>query len=160
MAGMILPAWGYREWRVGSALVIRQTKIRRLTSKVQGAWKILRFSGSASAEDYTTELERLGYQVSDWARAIMQTGPDHFRANCVDLLLGNLSVKELGFPGGATYRNVCSRAHERGWQLCEPVVGAVVRLIYDDQPNGERLRIAIRSATSNAKNAILTVDKS
>jgi hypothetical protein len=54
-----------------------------------------------------------------------------------------LSVLELGFYRSAKYKDLCAKAPELGLQLCAAEVGPALRLSYQDQPGGERLRIAM-----------------
>ena len=47
-----------------------------------------------------------------------------------------LSVRDLGFPNGATLPEIYKQANELGLQLCPPELGPYLRLEYADQVEG------------------------
>lgn len=47
-----------------------------------------------------------------------------------------LSVRDLGFPNGATLPEIYKQANELGLQLCPPELGPYLRLAYVDQVEG------------------------
>src|SRR3989338_2732163 len=57
--------------------------------------------------------------------------------------LVTLTVASLGFPNGATTREIYIRAQEFGLALCSPDVGPELRLQYNEQPEGEYLYIGM-----------------
>ena len=68
-----------------------------------------------------------------------------------------LSVLELGFYRSAKYKDLCAKAPELGLQLCAAEVGPALRLSYQDQPGGERLRIAMKAITDSYCDSIFEV---
>jgi hypothetical protein len=59
--------------------------------------------------------------------------------------LVSFSVENLGFPSGATTKEIYDKAEELGLELCPAEVGPLLRLNYLDQPNGEYLRVAMKT---------------
>ncbi|MCC6639266.1 hypothetical protein IT409_01760 [Candidatus Falkowbacteria bacterium] len=60
------------------------------------------------------------------------------------LNLVKLSVKDLGFPNGATYKEICDKANELGLDLCPAEVGPHLRLQDDTQSMGDYYNIAMK----------------
>jgi hypothetical protein len=54
-----------------------------------------------------------------------------------------LTVNDLGFPNGATVKEIYAKANELGLELCPPQVGPERHLKYVDQPAGEWELIAM-----------------
>ena len=60
-----------------------------------------------------------------------------------------ISVEDLGFKDGATYKDIYKRALEVGLQLCPAEVGPQLRVQYNDQPRGEWLFIGMGPITGS-----------
>ena len=108
-------------------------------------WKTLKLgTGLTTADDFRKTLKKAGCKISDWANDILGK-PDFSVAATkeieVDLVV--VSVAELGFPDGATRKQIYAKAQELGLELCPPEVGPQLRLQYKDQPNGEWLLIGM-----------------
>ena len=69
--------------------------------------------------------------------------------------LVSFSVKGLGFSSGATTKQIYDKAEELGLELCPAEVGPLLRLNYLDQPNGEYLRIAMKTIEASDGDAHL-----
>ncbi|MDD4803666.1 MAG: hypothetical protein PHN69_00640 [Candidatus Pacebacteria bacterium] len=73
--------------------------------------------------------------------------------------LVSFSVKSLGFPNGATTKEIYDKAEEMGLELCPAEVGPLLRLNYLDQPNGEYLRVTMKTIEgSGGRVRLFTVD--
>ncbi len=81
-----------------------------------------------------------GYEINKWDRVTVATIPLDSRPRQVSLT--RVTVRELGFPEGASRRKVYTRARQRGLMLCPAEVGPQLRLQHHDQPDGECLNIA------------------
>lgn len=92
-------------------------------------------------EQYEQSITELGYIVSDYAKHMMQQMSPLSGSQSINLV--SFTVEQLGFPSGATYAQIKSKAQELGLKLCPPQVGPELRLQYTDQPNSEYLRIAM-----------------
>lgn len=94
------------------------------------------------------QLEKAGYKVSDWAKDLLSK--TKFKKETLNLV--NISVAELGFPDGATRQQIYDKAKELGLEFCPASVGPVLRMEYQDQPNGERLLIGMEPVTVSVGN--------
>jgi hypothetical protein len=96
-------------------------------------------------EQYTKELTDKGNQIYTYAQQILNKieplkSPEQIK-------LVSFSVRQLGFPNGATLQEIYDKAQSMGLELCPPQVGPELRLSYTDQPNGEYLVIAMETIT-------------
>lgn len=87
------------------------------------------------------------YHVSSYASELFDK-MDVSDAQEVDLVI--LTPKDLGFTANPTTTELYARAKKRGYDLCPADVGPVLRVNYDDQPNGEWLYIAMEPITGSA----------
>jgi len=100
--------------------------------------------GGTSKEELLRQLEAKGIKISDYARDMLQN-PDFATAEkpeAVDLV--RLTVESLGFPKGATTKEIFERAEALGLELCPAEVGPQYRLKYADQPMKKWLRIGMK----------------
>lgn len=115
-------------------------KIRRMEAVIGGKTK----------EEIKKELKKKNIQVSSYAESMMDAkdkdGKDLFivQENSERLELVRLTIKDLGFPKGATTQEIFDKATALGLDLCPAEVGPQLRLQYKDQPLGERLYIAMK----------------
>ncbi|MFY9463112.1 MAG: hypothetical protein WAP52_02920 [Candidatus Sungiibacteriota bacterium] len=100
-------------------------------------------TGLRTAGEFGIALKQAGCRIGDWGSDIL--GKPAFTASRVEteVDLVALSVAELGFKDGATRKDIYERAIEIGLELCPAEVGPQLRLQYKDQPNGERLLVAM-----------------
>jgi len=116
----------------------------RLPILQRPAWKTIKLgTGLKTSKDFISAIEKAGGKVSDWARNIL--GRKAFTASTkpMELDLVVVSVAELGFPDGATLKDIYAKAKTFGLELCPCEVGPQLRLQYMDQPNGEWLLVAM-----------------
>ena len=107
------------------------------------AWKTIKLGVHENADSYRQALKKAGYEIGRRANDMM--GHPNFKivAKSVDVELVVVTVAELGFPDGATRKDIYEKALSLGFQLCPPEVGPSLRLQYPDQPNGEWLLIGM-----------------
>ncbi len=86
-------------------------------------------------------LETSGERIGNWAGDILSKTKLAKSKQSLELVV--MSVKELGFPEGAQYQDICKAADNQGLDLCPAEVGPQLRLQYRDQPKGEWLVIAM-----------------
>lgn len=94
-----------------------------------------------TGDEYTKELKKEGNKINDHAQDILNKLETLKQNESIDLV--SFSVKQLGFPKGATLQEIYNKAKEFGLELCPPQVGPELRLNYKDQPDNEYLKIAI-----------------
>jgi hypothetical protein len=100
--------------------------------------------GGTTREELLRQLEGKGIKISDYARDML-VSKDFTTAEkpeAADLV--HLSVESLGFPKGATTKEIYERAEALGLELCPAEVGPQYRLKYGNQPMNERLSIGMK----------------
>lgn len=76
----------------------------------------------------------------------------------VDLV--RLTVREMGFPRGATTIEIYARIRELGLLICPAEVGPALRQAYADQPIGEWIRVGMDPiAVSDGRLSVFLVDR-
>jgi hypothetical protein len=113
-------------------------------------WKTIKLgTGHQTADDFRKALKKAGCRIGDWANDLL--GKPAFTAATeeTEVNLVNISVAELGFPNGATRKEIYEKAKELGLELCPAEVGPQLRLQYKDQPNGEWLLIGMEPITAS-----------
>ena len=115
-------------------------------------WRTIKLgTGLRSADNFREAIKQAGMKISGWGDDIL--GKPAFMASIssteVEADLVNVSVGELGFKDGATYRDICARAKELGLIPCPAEVGPQLRLQYADQPKGEWLLVAMEAITDS-----------
>ena len=101
--------------------------------------------------DQPTTIVHLTEQIQwgklGWGRSMVKTSPFKISHEKRKVELVIISEAELGFEGkpycGAS--DLYKRAAEFGLELCPPDLGLQLRLQYKKQPEGEFLRIAMKS---------------
>ena len=97
----------------------------------------------ADAKAYQRALTRVHMRVTDFGKAILSNPAFACASSCEEVALTQRSVAELGFPEGATYKNISERALNSGLHFCPAEVGPALRLSYRDQPRPQCLAIAM-----------------
>lgn len=72
------------------------------------------------------ELKDKGFKVSDYAQEILQKIPLSKQKTEIELEI--VKVKDLGFTGFPSLRDIYAQAKEKGYALCPPEVGPQLRL--------------------------------
>ena len=105
-------------------------------------FKVIEIGTHKDVESLRKALEESrARMIGDWASNILNKTKLSKSKQSLDLVVR--SVKELGFPNGAQYKDICKAAESQGLDLCPAEAGPQLRLQYPDQPNGEWLVIAM-----------------
>lgn len=104
-------------------------------------WKTITLGAYKDTAAYCAALEAARCRVSDYAREILKKISIAQSETPVDL--ARLTVRELGFPEGATTEQAYAAALTRGLTKCPAEVGPALRLAYMDQPFGELIRVGM-----------------
>ena len=107
----------------------------------------------ATPEGAELTLMAKGFTIYDSAREILQKITFSKESKEYDFV--SFSVEQLGFPNGATLKEIYAKAKDLGLELCPAEVGPLLRLNYPDQPNGEYLRIAMETINDSDGDARL-----
>ena len=86
-------------------------------------------------------------KIGDWGADILKKVEVAKEPTDIDIIV--LSVAELGFPNGATRKDIYNKALSLGLQLCPAEVGPQLRLQYLDQPHGEWILIGMEPITDS-----------
>jgi len=107
-------------------------------------WKTIKLGTDLkTADDFRQAIERSGYNIGYWANEMLDKLAFEAVIKETELELIKVSLKELGFPQGATLSKIYQRAQELGLELCPAKVGPQLRLQYQFQPNEDWLIIAM-----------------
>lgn len=103
-------------------------------------WKTIEIGGKTKKQ-LEKELDK--FNVSEYAKAIMNHKDFTVQKKVESINLVRLTVRELGFMNFATTDQIFQKASELGLELCPAEVGPHLRFIYTDQPIGEWFSIAM-----------------
>lgn len=109
-------------------------KIRRMEATI----------GGTSKDELEKELKRKTIYISDHAQDLLQSKEFTVSKTKEHLNLIRLTVKDLGFPNGATTEEIYTKAKELGLELCPAETGPQLRLQYTDQPLNERFYVGMK----------------
>ena len=98
----------------------------RGTANVFPIWKTIQLGTYRSAKELLEAFEAGGYRVSSWASDILNRVVVSTALTTIDLVV--VSVAELGFKDGATFKQICECAFKLGFEFCPVEVGVQLRL--------------------------------
>lgn len=106
--------------------------------------------GGKNKKELVKELEKNKINVSGYASDMLNSKDFTISEIKEHLDLIRLTVKDLGFPSGATTEKIYQRAEELGLELCPAETGPNLRLEYINQPLNEWIYMAMKQiADSN-----------
>lgn len=114
-------------------------KIRKMKAEI----------GGKSKEDLIGELKN-NFRVSKTAEEMLKSTDFTVLEDKEQIDLVKLTVRDLGFPKGATTDEIYEKAKELGLELCPAETGPYLRLQYKDQPMNEYLRIGMKQITDTS----------
>ncbi len=100
-----------------------------------------------SGSEYQKQILENGHEFYGEVEHLLKTKEFVTSLKSEQLKLIKLSVAVLGFPNGATFAEIISKANELGLDLCPPEVGPAYRLQYNDQPVNEYVGIGMTPIT-------------
>lgn len=112
-------------------------------------WKTIKLGTHKDANALRQALCAKGNKINVWANDIMSEPAFFVTSFEKKIQLVNVSVAELGFKNGATYKDICAKAKELGLELCPNEVGPQLSLQYKDQSQVGWLRIAMEPITDS-----------
>lgn len=108
--------------------------------------------GGKSSKKLQRELQQRDIRASLNAQYMLNSKDFITLKEPKEIELVRLRVSDLGFSSTATFDQICQTAQEQGYELCAPEVGVYLRLVYQDQPMGERLSIGMKPITTSYGN--------
>lgn len=140
--------------------LIQQYNLEHIyTSFPEGKISIAEASlGGQSEEQIINELEareqlaknnKYKIYILDDAKSMLKNKEFYTLKNKEQVKLVKLKVRDLGFPDGATTKEMYKKAEEFGLELCPPETGPQIRLHYEEifnreQPRGEYFDIGMK----------------
>ncbi len=107
-------------------------------------WKTIRLgTGLKTADDFSQDITDAGGRASNLAKNIMGKPSFTVSRELIKLDLVKVSVADLGFLKNVSLEEIYNRVISRGLKLLPAEAGPQLRLQYVDQPNGERLFMAM-----------------
>ncbi|MFH0804512.1 MAG: hypothetical protein V1896_02840 [Candidatus Zambryskibacteria bacterium] len=88
--------------------------------------------GNKTKEELIRKLKEKNIYISDYAKDLLNSQDFKTSETQEDLNLVRLTVKDLGFPNGATTDEIYKRAEDFGLELCPAEVGPQLRLSYSE----------------------------
>jgi hypothetical protein len=113
----------------------------------RAAWKTIQLGTMPTTDALRSALLDGGFRIGDWGGDILKKITVATEPSEIELVVA--SVAELGFPKGATRKEIYDKAISLGFELCPAEVGPQLRLQYKDQPNGEWMLIAMEPVTDS-----------
>ena len=105
--------------------------------------------GGLTKSELIQELQRNSISLNAYGERLF--ADDHFTTSETShrLKTVELTVRDLGFPEGATTAQIFERASELGLELCPLELGPHLRLRYLDQPEGFWITIASKKISED-----------
>lgn len=106
-------------------------------------WKKIESYDYSNALECVNDLTKKGYVVSLWIDDVAQRlkyNPQDYK---YPVSLARLSVESLGFTKPTTLQSIYDAFLQHNLSCVPPHIAIYTRLIYDEQPTGEWLRIAV-----------------
>lgn len=121
--------------------------------------------GERSKDQIQTELNErakiLDYnnpkQITNYAQWMLDHQDFKISKEKKNIKLVKLSVTDLGFPNGATFKEIIDKGKEMGLDICPPEVGPLLRLDYEklmghDLPKNEWVAVAMNTINDSYGN--------
>lgn len=106
-------------------------------------WKTIKLGTRKSAGLLREALEAAKFRIGDWASDLLNQKTFTIASEERELELVQVTVAELGFPEGATRKEIYEAALAAGLNLCPPEVGPQLCLQYPDQSLNEWMQIGM-----------------
>ncbi|MFZ2975499.1 MAG: hypothetical protein WA055_02600 [Candidatus Moraniibacteriota bacterium] len=144
-------------------LIIQKYDIEHIYSKFPER-KIEKFEmglGERTKEGIESELEKRKntqgdekIYISNYAESMLKKSEFFVQEKKEQMQFVKMRVRDLGFPNGATVKEIYEKAEKLGLKLCPPETGPTIRLDYEKifdkvQPRGEYLLIAMKQITDS-----------
>jgi hypothetical protein len=108
--------------------------------KSMAIWKTIQEFNYTSVGECINKLTEDGYNVSEWITDIgnkLEVKNHNYPIN-----LFRVKVSDFGFTGACKLKDIYKKFSNKGFNLVSPDIAILTRFLYDEQPNGEWLRIA------------------
>ena len=106
--------------------------------------------GGLTKLELTRKLQQQSISLNEYAERLLSNDKFTTSKTKYNLKTVELTIRNLGFPEGATMPQIFKRAEELGLDLCPLEVGPHLRLKYLDQPEGSTGNHSRRQAPSGS----------
>lgn len=113
--------------------------------------------GGKTKEELIKEMEKNKISISQIGKSMMNNPEFTISQKSEHINLVRISVKDLGFPKGATATEIYKKAQKLGLELCPVEVGPQLRLQYKDQPKGECVAVGMKPITNPGGSLVFLV---
>ena len=103
-------------------------------------WKTVQKFDYNSVSECISKLKEDGYKVSEWITDVGNRLEVKSHNYPVDLF--RVKVSDLGFDSACKLKDIYQELFAKGFNTVSPDIAILTRFLYDEQPNGEWLRIA------------------
>jgi hypothetical protein len=131
--------------RLGSVPLALKTNAR--TAWNFPVWKTIKLGLHKTPDEYRKALKKAGSLIVGQADEMLNKTPYAQRETSINLV--NIFPCALRLINGGTFKELCIRAVEMGFELCPAEAGPALRLAYNDQPEDEWLRVASEPITTS-----------
>lgn len=100
-------------------------------------WKTIRVGTHKSKKDLQKVTEDEGHKFSEWAKDLFNQKKFPLATEERTIELHTATVAELGFPKGATVKDIYAKLDQLGYGICPHETAVQLRRVYKDQPMGE-----------------------
>ena len=102
-------------------------------------------------------MEKNKISISQVGKSMMNNPEFTISQKSEHINLIRISVKDLGFPKGATATEIYKKAQKFGLELCPAEVGPQLRLQYKDQPKGEYITVGMKPIANSEGSLVFFV---
>ena len=105
-------------------------------------WKKINTIKYNSIKDCVKDFKKK-YILSDWIYDIVKKIKKHKFDKSKEYEVHRITVKHLGFNKPTKLKSIYRKLNLKGYKLIEPELAIYLRCLYNNQPKGEWLRIAV-----------------
>ena len=107
---------------------------------MKNPWKVIEEFNYSSVIECVYDLEAKGYKVSEWITDIAKKL--EVKQHIYPIELFRVKTSDLGFNDACKLKEIYEKFNSEGFSTVSPEIAILTRLLYDEQPNKEWLRIA------------------
>ena len=107
---------------------------------MKNPWKVIEEFSYGSVIECVYDLEAKGYKVSEWITDIAKNL--EVKQHIYPIELFRVKTSDLGFNDACKLKKIYEKFNSEGFSTVSPEIAILTRLLYDEQPNKEWLRIA------------------
>ena len=107
---------------------------------MKNPWKVIEEFNYSSVIECVYDLEAKGYKVSEWITDIAKKL--EVKQHIYPIELFRVKTSDLGFNDACKLKKIYEKFNSEGFSTVSPEIAILTRLLYDEQPNKEWLRIA------------------